>query len=93
MDKNISKKLLSYQRDHTADIITNLQNNHICFDTSDPGCGKTYVAIAAASQLDMKLFVVCPKTIISTSRGLSEIENYQNKKLKSQIEAIKYSIS
>ena len=78
MDKRITKKLLSYQKDHVELVVENLQNRHICFDTSDPGCGKTYIAMAAAKHLDLKVFVICPKTIITTWKRVAELFRVKN---------------
>ena len=66
MDSFIESKLLSYQKEHVLNLCNRLSNNYICFDCSDTGTGKTYAAIAVAKQLKMSVFVVCPKTIMSS---------------------------
>jgi len=66
LDKQISSKLLEYQKEHTQNIIRILLNNNACLDASDTGVGKTYTAIAACAYLKLKPIIICPKSIIST---------------------------
>lgn len=65
MTSKIKKILKPYQYDHANDLYNDLLINGICFDTSDTGTGKTYSAIAVAKILKMKVFIICPKTIVS----------------------------
>ena len=65
MKSSIKKLLLPYQIDHVINLSKKLSNNFICFDCSDTGTGKTYSAIATAKCLKMKVFIICPKTIMS----------------------------
>lgn len=60
----IEQKLYDYQRPSARAIIGALQTYGSALDGSDTGAGKTAVAIAAAAQLKLRLFVVCPKAII-----------------------------
>ena len=59
------EKLLPFQINHTKQIIRSLKTFNAAFDGSETGTGKTYVACVAAKELDLTLFVVCPKTVIS----------------------------
>lgn len=77
MESFIENKLLSYQKDHVINLSNKLLNNHICFDCSDTGTGKTYSAIATAKHLKMKVFIVCPKTIMSSWIDVINIFNIQ----------------
>jgi superfamily II DNA or RNA helicase len=65
MDKKLKKILKKYQQEHSTNLVSKLSTKYVCFDTSDTGTGKTYSAIATAKLLGMKIFVVCPKTIVS----------------------------
>lgn len=65
MNENIKKILKPYQQKHSIDLHNKLIKNYVCFDTSDTGTGKTYSAVAIALMLKMKIFVICPKTIVS----------------------------
>lgn len=58
-------KLLSYQVAHTLQLIECLKLKNRVLDASDTGTGKTYVAIAVASILNLKPFIICPKSVIS----------------------------
>jgi Mimiviridae putative ATP-dependent RNA helicase len=58
--------LLDFQIDHTKRIIRALKKFDTAFDGSDTGTGKTYVTCAVAKELDLRLFVVCPKSLISS---------------------------
>ena len=73
MRSSIKKKLLPYQIDHTKNLADKLIKNHICFDSTFTGFGKTYSAIATAKVLKMKVFVICPKTIIASWKKVIEI--------------------
>jgi hypothetical protein len=66
MKSSIKKLLLPHQIDHVANLSERLLENYICFDCSDTGTGKTYSAIATAKHLKMNIFVICPKTIMSS---------------------------
>jgi superfamily II DNA or RNA helicase len=74
MDK-IKNKLLSYQIQHTENLVRILKNNKACLDASDTGTGKTYTAIAACSILNLKPIIICPKTIKSTWQKVCEYFN------------------
>ena len=62
----IMTKLLSYQVAHTLQLIECLKLKNRVLDASDTGTGKTYCAIAVASILNLKPFIICPKSVISS---------------------------
>lgn len=61
----ILTKLLSYQVAHTLQLIECLKIKNRVLDASDTGTGKTYTSIAVASILNLKPFIICPKSVIS----------------------------
>ena len=65
MDK-IKNKLLTYQIQHTENLVRIIQNNAACLDASDTGTGKTYCAIAACYILKKSPIIICPKSVINT---------------------------
>jgi len=70
MDDDIEKfiifsKLLQYQVAHTLQLIECLKLRNRVLDASDTGTGKTYCAIATASILKLKPFIICPKSVIN----------------------------
>lgn len=71
----LKKILYPYQLDHTKKLAKILRSTHICFDSSETGVGKTYTAIAVAKILNMKIFVICPKTIMSQWMNIIGIIN------------------
>lgn len=62
----ITKHLLSYQIDHTRNLVSILSKNRAALDSSDTGTGKTYCAIAACAHLGLRPCIICPKSVIST---------------------------
>jgi superfamily II DNA or RNA helicase len=89
IDDDIKQNLLEYQHIHVRSLVYALQHNKTAFDLSDTGTGKTYTTIAISRILGLKLFVVCPKSIITcwdriaTMFGSTEhiIVNYETFKL------------
>ncbi len=65
MDPTIKDKLLPHKIAHVMNLSDKLSNKHICFDLSDTGTGKTFSAIAVAKIMNLSVFIICPKTIIS----------------------------
>lgn len=49
---------------HTQSIIESLRNNRVALDSSDTGVGKSIMASIAAKNLDVPVFVICPKAVI-----------------------------
>ena len=58
-------KLLPHQTNHVENLIICIKENNRALDLSDTGMGKTYTSIALAIKLNLKLFVVCPKSVIN----------------------------
>ena len=66
LKEDVSNKLLDYQHLHVFNLITALRDNQCIVDTSNTGCGKTYTSIAICKQLNLRPFIICPKTLIAT---------------------------
>lgn len=64
----LKTKLLSYQIPHTENIIYSLNKYKRALDASDTGTGKTYTSIVASIVLNLKPFIICPKSVISSWR-------------------------
>lgn len=59
------EKLLPYQIPHAENLIYTLQAHGRALDLSQTGTGKSYVACAIAKQLNLKPFIVCPKSLVT----------------------------
>ena len=86
---DIREKLFPYQIPHTENLIYSLQTYSRCLDASDTGTGKTFTSIVAAKSLDLKPFIICPKSVLSNwintlnllnvpYYGVSNYESIQN---------------
>lgn len=76
-DLDTTFTLLKEQKPHFERALERIQTYGFYADNSVMGCGKTYVAVAIAKQLDLPLFVVCPLTVQSnweTVAGLAGVE-------------------
>jgi superfamily II DNA or RNA helicase len=73
--EKIKNKLLSYQIQHTENIVRIINKNNACLDASDTGTGKTYCAIAACHILKLSPIIICPKSVISTWRNVCKYFN------------------
>lgn len=58
------KGLRDYQIPHTENLVAVIRKNRYALDTSDPGTGKTYTAIATAREFGLTLAIVCPKSVV-----------------------------
>jgi superfamily II DNA or RNA helicase len=76
--EQIKNKLLEYQQEHTNNLVRILTKNNACLDASDTGTGKTYSAIAACFILKLQPIIICPKSVISTWKKVSEYFNLKN---------------
>lgn len=65
--------LLEYQKPHMQKLINAYLNNQCILDASDTGTGKTYTTCYLAKIMNLKLFVICPKSIINTWKNVSNI--------------------
>lgn len=52
------------QKNHVGRIITILNRSYAYYDTSETGSGKTHVSLFICAAFRLKLFVVCPKSLI-----------------------------
>ena len=59
-------KLLNYQIPHFLQMKEVLLNRNCVLDASDTGTGKTYVSVALADNLNLRPFIICPKSVISS---------------------------
>jgi hypothetical protein len=55
-----------YQTHHIDSLVLSIQTHGVAKDGSDPGTGKTLVALFVAKRLGLKPFVVCPKALVSS---------------------------
>jgi len=62
----IDNKLFEYQKPHVETIINSIKNNNRALDCSDTGTGKTTCAIATSIKLGLKIFAICPKSVLDT---------------------------
>ena len=85
----IKEKLFPYQIPHTENLIYSIKTYNRCLDASDTGTGKTFTSIVAAKTLNLKPFVICPKSVLSNwvntlknlnvpYYGVSNYESMQN---------------
>jgi superfamily II DNA or RNA helicase len=66
MDQNvILSKLLAYQVPHTLQLYESIGKQKCILDASDTGTGKTYTAIALCKLLNLRPFIICPKSVIN----------------------------
>jgi superfamily II DNA or RNA helicase len=79
--EKINNKLLSYQIQHTQNLVRIIKDNSSCLDASDTGTGKTYCAAAACKILNVNPIVICPKSVISTWRKVLEYFDVQPEKI------------
>lgn len=73
LDSIISDKLLTYQIDHTLNLIYILKHNITALDASDTGTGKTYTAVATCAQMRLKPIIICPKSVLSSWNRVCKI--------------------
>lgn len=66
LKSDVEKKLYDFQVLHVFNLITAFRSNNVILDGSDTGTGKTYTSIALCKQLNIRPFIICPKTIISS---------------------------
>lgn len=59
-------KLLDYQKYHVSSMIESLLLYERALDASDTGTGKTYTAVALCKIMELKPFVICPKSVKSS---------------------------
>jgi superfamily II DNA or RNA helicase len=69
---DIQKKLLDYQLLHVLNIVSAINKYSIAIDGSWTGTGKTYTSIAACKHLNLRPYIICPKSIIGTWKRVCE---------------------
>ena len=62
--EQIKTKLLPHQIPHVNNLHRAIQRHNRALDASDTGTGKTYSAVALCQLLDLKPFIICPKSVI-----------------------------
>jgi superfamily II DNA or RNA helicase len=73
LKKEVSDKLFDYQFFHVLNLMTALRNNNTILDGSDTGTGKTYTSIALCKQLNLRPFIICPKTVMHMWRTVCKL--------------------
>ena len=58
--------LLEPQKQHAVKLLNSLHLNGVAFDSSQTGCGKTYVAAWVAKNYNAPVVVICPKVVKKT---------------------------
>jgi len=58
-------KLLDYQEPHANKLIDILEKNNCALDNSDPGIGKTYIAVYICKMMNLTPIIICPKNVVS----------------------------
>jgi hypothetical protein len=65
-EKRLNANLFDYQKIHVDALVNSISNNNRALDSSDTGTGKTRCAIATAIKLKLKVFIICPKSVLNT---------------------------
>ena len=58
-------KLFSYQKTHIQQLLDAIIKSNCVLDGSDTGTGKTYTTIGLCYLLNLKPFIICPKSTIT----------------------------
>jgi superfamily II DNA or RNA helicase len=82
------KKLLKYQIPHVYQLSECLKKINTVLDASDTGTGKTYCSIVLCHILNLRPFIICPKSVINNWLNVSNeigvqilgISNYEKLK-------------
>ena len=77
LKNEVSEKLYDYQIMHVFNLMSALRTNNCTLDASDTGTGKTFCALALCKQLNLRPFVICPKTVMPHWRNVCNIFNIQ----------------
>ena len=70
------ENLLPYQVEHVENLCESIKNYKRALDASDTGTGKTYTSIAICIILNLRPFIVCPKSVYSSWIKILEHYNY-----------------
>lgn len=60
----VAEKLYDYQFLHVFNLMTALRYNNVILDFSHVGTGKTFCAVSLCAQLNLRPFIICPKTVM-----------------------------
>jgi len=66
-------RLFTYQREHARRIADALVRLGVAVDASDPGTGKTFIAVVVAICLGLRLVVIAPKAVLPAWRRVAEL--------------------
>lgn len=75
INNDIKEKLLKYQLSHVDNLSYSLKTHNRALDSSDTGTGKTYSSIAVAKNLNLKPFIICPKSVMNSWLKVLEFFN------------------
>ncbi|ARF11756.1 DEAD/SNF2-like helicase [Klosneuvirus KNV1] len=64
LKNEVANKLYDYQFLHIFNLMTAIRYNNVILDTSSVGLGKTYTSIGLCLQLNLRPFIICPKTVM-----------------------------
>jgi superfamily II DNA or RNA helicase len=73
LKNEVAEKLFDYQIMHVFNLMTALRHNNCILDSSATGTGKTYSAIALCKQLNLRPFIICPKTIMTQWKNVCKV--------------------
>jgi superfamily II DNA or RNA helicase len=76
MENKLLNKLLPYQISHIHNLIDIINSNDRALDASDTGTGKTYTSIALCRLLNLKPFIICPKSVVQNWTEVLEYYDY-----------------
>lgn len=68
-----TKNLLKPQISHVQTLVNSVRENGFAVDLSETGTGKTYSASAVAREINVPMFVICPKVVIPEWKKVSKI--------------------
>lgn len=69
--------LLPYQIPHVEHLKESFKNSHCSLDASDTGTGKTYCTIELCKQMNLKPFIICPKSVINTWYDVAKLSGVE----------------
>lgn len=90
ISNSTSNKLFDYQEKHLLSLLylISIEKNQCILDGSDTGTGKTYTTCALCKELNLKLLIICPKSVLHNWRKVTKYFNIE----KNVIEIINYDM-
>lgn len=73
--EEIKNKLLQYQIPHLENLYRALFIHNCVLDASDTGTGKTYIAIVLCLLMNLRPFIICPKSVINIWINIAKLFN------------------